>query len=225
MTRAQVLIIDDHMLFAEAIRFALQAHDVDVVGIAASSEEALPAVRRLCPDLVLVDIGLPDGSGLTVGKAILQEYPAMKVLALSALDEPRAVREALRAGFQGYVAKDTPVARFIQAIDAVLAGHVVVPRPLAPRIAGARSAEEEAVALLSNQLTAREREVLGLLVEGASGQSIARSLGISPNTVRTHVQSVLTKLQVRSRLEAATFAVRHRIVADPRPQRRIAGIP
>jgi len=215
MTRARVLIVDDHMLFAEAIRLALEEHDIEVVGIAVSGEEALTAVRRWHPDLALVDIGLPDRSGLAVGKAILQEFPETKVLALTALGDPRTAREALRAGFQGYIMKDTPVTRFIQAIHSVLDGQVVVPRPLAPRVAGALSAEEEAVALLSNQLTPREREVLVLLVEGASGQSIARSLGISPNTVRTHVQSVLTKLQVRSRLEAATFAVRHGIVAIP----------
>lgn len=222
MTRARVLIIDDHMLFAEAIHLALEEHGFEVVGIAASGDEALSAVRRWHPDLALVDIGLPDRSGLAVGRAILQERPETKLLALTALDDPRTVREALRGGFHGYVVKDTPVSRFVQAVGSVLGGQVVVPRPLAPRVAGALSAEEEAVALLSNQLTPREREVLELLVEGASGQAIARSLGISPNTVRTHVQSVLTKLQVRSRLEAATFAVRHRIV--PGPGRGIARV-
>lgn len=224
MTKARVLVVDDHMLFAEAIRLALETNGVEVVGIVGSGEEALRAVRRLSPDLVLIDIGLPDQSGLVVGRTLLHEHPNVKVLALSALDDPRAVREALRLGFHGYVVKDTPVARFIQAVDAVVGGQVVVPPLLAPRIAGARSAEEETVALLANQLTPREREVLELLVEGASGQIIAHSLGISPNTVRTHVQSVLTKLQVGSRLEAATFAVRHGIVAGP-GQRRAVGVP
>lgn len=223
MTTTRVLIIDDHVLFAEAIRLTLEVRDVTVVGIVLTVEEALPAVHRLRPDLVLVDIGLPDGSGLTLGQRILQESLETKVVALSGLEDPWAVREALRAGFHGYIVKDTSIPRFIHAIEAVLSGEVVVPRTLAPRVAGMRSSEEEAAALLMAQLTSREREVLALLVEGVSGQGIARTLGISPNTVRTHVQNVLTKLQVRSRLEAAAFAVRHRIVAVPHEERRTVG--
>jgi two-component system nitrate/nitrite response regulator NarL len=222
MTTARVLIIDDHVLFAEAIRLTLEANGITVVGIVNTVEEALPAVRRLRPDLALVDIGLPDGSGLTLGQRILQESET-QVVVLSALEDPRAVREALQVGFHGYIIKNTPISRFVEAVEAVLSGEVVVPRMLAPRVAGMRSSEEEAVALLVGQLTPRELEVLELLVEGANGQSIARSLGISPNTVRTHVQNVLTKLQVNSRLEAATFAVRHGIVGSPyREERRLA---
>jgi two-component system, NarL family, nitrate/nitrite response regulator NarL len=221
--KARVLLVDDHVLFAEAIRLALESNDIEVVGIVGSGEEALRAVRRSPPDLAVVDIGLPDQSGIVVGSTLLHEYPDMKVLALSALDDPAVVRQALRAGFHGYLIKDTPVGRFIQAVEAVLSGQVVVPPVLAPRVAGARTAEEESVTLLVNQLTSRERQVLQLLVEGASGQAIALSLGISPNTVRTHVQSILTKLQVRSRLQAASFAVRHGVVTTPGQQRHAAG--
>lgn len=211
------------MLFAEAIRSALQARGFEVVAIAGTGEEALRATRELRPDVVCLDIGLPDRNGLDVGREILGEDPTVKVLALTALEEPRAVREALRAGFHGYLVKDTPVARFVQAVEAAMGGQVVVPRRLASRVAGARSSEEEAAALLADQLTPREREVLGLLVEGASGPAIARRLGISPNTVRTHVQSILTKLQARSRLEAASFAVRHRITTGLRRSRPDVG--
>lgn len=222
MKIARVLIIDDHALFAEAIRLTLEKHGVAVVGIAPSVEEALPAVHGLRPDLALVDIGLPDGDGLALGARILQEAPGTQVVALSALEDPRAVREALRLGFDGYIIKDTPVPRFLQAIEAVLSGEAVVPRTLAARMAGRRTPEEEAVALLADQLTPREREVLELLVEGAGGQEIARILAISPNTVRTHVQNVLTKLQVRTRLEAAAFAVRHGLVLTSQERRTVA---
>ena len=220
---ARVLIIDDHALFAEAIRLTLEKHGVTVVGIVPTVEEALPAVHGLRPDLALVDIGLPDGSGLALGERILQEAPGTQVVALSALEDPRAVREALRVGFHGYVIKDTPITRFLQAIEAVLNGEAVVPRTLAARVAGRRTPEEEAVALLADQLTPREREVLELLVEGVGGQDIARTLGISPNTVRTHVQNVLTKLQVKTRLEAAAFAVRNGIVTTPHSEWRAVG--
>lgn len=219
MTPTRILIVDDHALFAEAIRLTLDAQGVDVVGIVHTVEEGLEAVHRLRPDVALVDIGLPDGSGLVLGERILEDLPETKVVALSALGDPRAVRDALKIGFHGYIIKDTSISRFVSAIEAVLSGEVVVPRALAPRVAGKQSSDEQAVALLVDQLTPRERQVLELLVEGASGQTIARTLGISPNTVRTHVQNVLTKLQVRSRLEAATFAVRHRIVPLP-PQDR-----
>jgi two-component system nitrate/nitrite response regulator NarL len=218
MTSTRVLIVDDHALFAEAIRLTLDAHGVEVVGIVNTVEDGLPAVDRLRPDVALLDIGLPDGSGLALGERVLAEHPEVKVIALSAIGDPRAVRDALRIGFHGYIIKDTSISRFVTAIEAVLSGEVVVPRAQAPRVAGKQTADEEAVSLLVDQLTPRERQVLELLVEGASGQAIARTLGISPNTVRTHVQNVLTKLQVSSRLEAATFAVRHRIV--PLPQDR-----
>jgi len=162
-----------------------------------------------------VDLGLPDLSGLVVGRAILDACPETKVLALTAIEDARTVKEALRVGFHGYVTKDIPVQRLVQALDSVVGGHVVVPQRLASEAAEARTPEDEAVELLAKQLTPREKEVLVLLVEGAGGQAIARRLGISPNTVRTHVQSILMKLQVHSRLQAATFAVRHRLVAVP----------
>jgi len=211
----RALIIDDHLLFAEAIKPALAAEGVEVLGVATSGAEGLRAVAEHRPDLVLVDLGLPDQSGLSVGRAIAAEHPETKVVALTALEDPRAVRDAVRAGFHGYVTKDTSTSRFVQAVRSALAGQVVYPRRLAMR--GARTAEEETARLLASQLTSREREVLALLARGATGREIAARLAISPNTVRTHVQSILTKLQVHSRLEAAVFAMKHRLVDDGGP--------
>jgi len=193
----------------------LEGQGIDVVGLALTGKEGIHAVRHSCPEVAFVDLGLPDLSGLAVVQAILETCPEIKVVANTAIEDPRTVKEALRVGFHGYVTKDIPVQRLIQALDSVLGGHVVVPQRLASEAAEARNPEDEAVELLAKQLTPREREVLVLLVEGASGQMIARRLGISPNTVRTHVQSILMKLQVHSRLQAATFAVRHRLVAVP----------
>jgi two-component system, NarL family, nitrate/nitrite response regulator NarL len=207
------LIIDDHKLFAEAVRPLLESLDLSVT-MAQTGQDALEAVRTRAFDVILVDIGLPDGSGLAVGSRILQERPAAKLLAVTGFDDPQAVKEALRVGFRGYVTKDVRAQRFVSAIKAVMDGQVVIPRQLASAVGGARSAEDRHAALLAQQLTDREREVLALLVEGAGGAEIAERLSISTNTVRTHVQSVLTKLQVHSRLEAATFAVRHGLVAS-----------
>jgi DNA-binding NarL/FixJ family response regulator len=211
-TATRILIVEDHVLFAEAVTMALGARGYNVVGVVDTVEEAMPAVERLQPDLALVDIALTDGNGIALGRAILREHPRIRVVAVSALNDSRSVREALQAGLNGYVIKDTPIARFVQAIETVLAGDVVVPRALSRQVAGMQTSEEKTAALLIGQLTRREEQVLGLLVEGASSKRIARALGVSPNTVRTHVQNVLMKLHVTSRLEAAAFAVRHGIV-------------
>jgi DNA-binding NarL/FixJ family response regulator len=203
----RVLIVDDHRLFADAISPALQRQGIDVVGIARDGSHVLETVRRDRPDGVLIDIGLPDRSGLAVGSEILHEMPNTVVVAVTALEDDRMVREAARAGFRGFLTKSTDLPRFVKLVRAVLEGEMVFPRK--PR--GGGSAIRQ-TSLAAEQLTAREREVLALLSGGANSQRIADALGIAPNTVRTHVQNMLSKLQVHSRLEAVAFAVRHGVV-------------
>jgi two-component system, NarL family, nitrate/nitrite response regulator NarL len=200
-------------LFAEAIRSALDDAGMEAVGVVTTGRAALAFLEDDRPDVILLDLGLPDRSGLAVGREILEIWPEAKLMVLTALDDPKAVEEAVRAGFRGYLTKDTPVSRFVSSIEAIVAGQEVFPHRSAQRMR--RPGSNDSVWLLISQLTPREREVLGLLVEGADGRTIATRLGISRNTVRTHVQSILTKLQVHSRLEAATLAVRHRVVPLP----------
>ena len=200
-------------MFAEAIRAALDDAGMDAVAVVTSGRAALAYLEDDRPDVILLDVGLPDRSGLAVGREILEAWPEAKLMVLTALDDPKAVEEASRAGFRGYLTKDTPVSRFVSSIEAIVAGQEVFPHRLAQ--ATRQPGSNDSVWLLISQLTPREREVLGLLVEGADGRTIAARLGISRNTVRTHVQSILTKLQVHSRLEAATLAVRHRVVPVP----------
>ena len=207
------MIVDDHVLFAEAIGAALREAGMDVCASVTNGRDAIAFFETDHADVVLMDIGLPDRSGLAVGREMLERWPETKLVAVTALDDPRAVDEALEAGFRGYLTKDTPVGRFISSMEAVVGGQVVLPHRLAPT--GHRRGASDGIALLVSQLTTREREVLSLLVAGADGGAIARRLGISRNTGRTHVQSILTKLQVHSRLEAATMAVRHHLVPLP----------
>ena len=208
----RILIVDDHKLFAEAIRSALEEAGVDVVDVATNAHETLNAVSRHEPDLVLMDLGLPDANGFEVGQELLERDPDVKVLIVTAVTDPDLVRDSVGAGFSGYVTKDTPIVQFVSSVRAALAGDVVLPRSLARRVVGVRSPEEEEARRRAGHLTEREREVLELLTEGASSERIAATLHISLNTVRTHIQNTLTKLQVRSRLEAAAFAVRFGLV-------------
>ena len=216
MAAIRVLIVDDHLLFADAIRVVLEDLGMHVVDVVSRGLEAIEAVDRSDPDIILMDIALPDQSGLAAGRVILDRHPDAKIIAVTALTDREAVDEALRIGFVGYLTKDTPVAQFVNAVRSAMDGHLVLPHRLSPN--RGRTQQHEEVALLASQLTPREREVLALLVRGANGQLAAAQLGISSNTVRTHVQSILTKLQVHSRLEAATFAVRHRLVDIPKPE-------
>jgi two-component system nitrate/nitrite response regulator NarL len=212
---ARILIVDDHRLFAETIRVTLTEIGHHVIDLATSGAEALDAVDAHRPDVVLLDLGLPDRPGLDVGADILQRYPHVRLLAVTASTDRRTATEALRRGFYGFLTKDAPVERFMRAIDSVLDGQVVMPQGLAGFGPLSPDDDLDAVHLRARQLTPREFEVLSLMVAGIDGRGIARELSISTNTVRTHAQSILTKLQVHSRLEAATFAVRHGIVEPP----------
>lgn len=211
----KVLIVEDHTLFADAIRSSLEDLDMEVLDPCADGVAALETVRRERPDLVLLDIGLPGQSGLTVGRQILEAAPGTKVVALTAMEDVRTMREAMSSGFHGYLTKDVQLRQFVRSIRAVLDGQMVLPHRLARRATGIGSPEDEAATLLAQQLTSREREVLTLLASGANSGEIARRLTVSPHTVRTHVQGILTKLQVHSRLEAVAFALRHEIVEGP----------
>jgi DNA-binding NarL/FixJ family response regulator len=192
---------------------------MEVLELATSSHQAIETARRERPDVVLLDLGLPDVGGIETGRRILEELPDAKVIAVTAMNDSRVLRDAIRTGFQGYLTKDTPLAQFVGSIQTIVEGQVVMPSTLAPRVAGALTPEERAAALLVEQLTPREREVLALLAEGVNSKTICARLGVSSNTVRTHVQNILTKLQVHSRLEAATFGVRLGVVRLPGERR------
>jgi DNA-binding NarL/FixJ family response regulator len=194
------------------IQVTLQGMGAEPVDVATSAQEAIDRTRETRPDVVLLDIGLPDQSGIVVGRRILEEQPETKVIALSALEDDQTVKEALRVGFVGYLGKDTPADRFGRAIQAVMDGQIVVPQRFGKGVLGDRDRTGSYADLLARQLTPRELEVLTLLAEGATSRQIAEELGVSPNTVRTHVHGILSKLQVHSRFEAAAFAVRHGLV-------------
>jgi DNA-binding NarL/FixJ family response regulator len=179
--------------------------------LAATGTDALETARRDRPEVVLMDVGLPDRSGLAVGRDILAEHPGIKIVVVTSLEDDQAVREAVRSRFHGYLTKHTRLSQFVGAIETAVNGQMVLPPGPVTRRALSRGDQE--AELLARQLTPKELEVLGLLAEGANSSEIARGLRISPNTVRTHVQSILAKLQVHSRLEAVAFAARNGLVS------------
>lgn len=205
-SRASVLIVEDQRLFADAMAAALEADGFDVVGTASNAGDALALARASQPDVVVTDIELPDRGGVAIGNEILREMPRTRVIALSALSDPRSIDRVLGLGFRAYVTKDTSVARFVGAVREAVEGRDVV------ATVSRRGGLHGRPGFVVPRLTPRELEVLRMLAEGSSGNTMALRLEISSNTVRRHVQSILTKFQVHSRLEAATFAVRHGMV-------------
>ena len=184
-----------------------------VLRIAVSAAEALRELGRRTPDLVLLDLGLPDADGLAFGARIVREHPTAKVLALSAVDDPAAAEQAVRWGFHGYLTKGLSMDQLLEALRSALDGYLVV-QYRKPRLRGARAD----AFVPSATLTERERDVLGLLTEGKNSREIARELFISGETVRTYVQGVLGKLGAHSRLEAVALARRHGVVRRPERQ-------
>ena len=209
-----ILIVDDHVLFADVIHKTLEGDGMEVIAAVATGAEALRVFHDERPDLVLLDLSLPDQSGLVLGQAIMERSPDTVVVALTALDDQQLVKQAMRAGFRGYVSKECRVSQLREAITQAMGGSVVVTVPSNRMASRSRVSRDDGSTLLADQLTQREREVLALLARGTTSAEMARRLSISPNTLRTHVQSVLTKLQVHSRLEAASFAVRNDLLMD-----------
>lgn len=211
--------MEDHLLLAESMASVLRDNGVDVVAIAQSGREAVSVATEALPNVVLMDIGLPDMDGIDAGREIMKRLPETKLLAITGLDSADIVREVMLNGFHGYLHKNAQSAELIESIHLVASGQAVLPQNAVKRLATRATEEVPASGAAASRLTGRELEVLALLVDGADTGRVAQRLFLSTNTVRTHIQNILGKLQVHSRLEAATYAVRHGIVKPPNRQR------
>ena len=218
----RVLIVDDHRLFADLITPPLEERGHTVIGLATTGPSALATVRHERPELVLLDLSLGGEDGISIGRRILSDFPDTKLIAVTTYTDCEAVRNAAEAGFKACVTKDTPLNHFVATIQGVLDGQTVVSLPASSRVGrGSMTRVRGGVQSSSVELlTPREYEVLMLLAEGANSSEMAERLVLSPNTIRTHVQSVLTKLHVHSRIEAAATAVRLGLVNTHRAQVR-----
>lgn len=209
----RVLIADAHRLFADAIRSVFEAEGVEVVDVVTTIDDAVAVTKREKPDLVLHGLVDDASEWAGTGRRIREASPKTKIIALTELRDARLAADAMRAGFHGCLTKDIPIAKLFSSIHAALDGQVVLSPRMVRGAFDARPPDVRAAALLAEQITPREQDVLSLLVQGASSDEVARSLSVSPNTVRTHVQSIFTKLGVHSRLEATAFAVRYGLVS------------
>jgi DNA-binding NarL/FixJ family response regulator len=207
----RVVLVDDHDLFRAGVRAGLEK-TVEVVGEAGSVAEAVPLIKDLDPDVVLLDVHLPDGGGHAVIMQVAPERPGVKFLALSVSDAAEDVIVVIRAGARGYVTKAISGHELTEAVHRVADGDAV----FSPRLAGFvldafRGGETPADPEL-DQLTSREREVLQLIARGYSYKEIAGRLHLSPRTVESHVSAVLRKLQLSSRHELTRWAAERRLI-------------
>jgi len=210
--KRRIVLVDDHALFRAGVLAEL-GDAVEVVGEAASVAEAVPLIRETDPDVVLLDVHLPDGGGEAVIAGVAPERPAVKFLALSVSDAAEDVIGVIRAGARGYVTKAISGAELTEAVHRIADGDAV----FSPRLAGFvldafRSGDTASSDPELDQLTPREREVLQLIARGYSYKEIAGRLHLSARTVESHVSSVLRKLQLSSRHEITRWAAERRLI-------------
>jgi DNA-binding NarL/FixJ family response regulator len=208
----RVLVADDHMIVRAGIRHVVESEsDFEVVGEAASGSEALSLAARLRPDVVVLDISMPDQSGLEVAARLRSSAGPPRVLILSMHDNPEYVLESVRAGAHGYLLKDTAATELRDAIRAVWRGESYFSPPVASRLTAAVREEHDQHHALE-QLTSREREVLQGIARGHTNKEIAADLGISHRTVETHRESLMRKLRIRTVAELTRFAMETGII-------------
>lgn len=211
-----VIVVDDHEVVREGTRKMLERDpDIVVIDEVGSVERAMISARRLRPRLMVIDIELPDGSGIEVVRGVVAEELPIRCLMLSAHDDYVYFAEALAAGAGGYLLKTASAAEFVAAARTVAVGGNAIDGSLSHRLTGRRRPPEEE---LIHRLTARELDVIAALVRGRSNKEIALDLGIGLRTIESYVSAILNKLGVRSRTEATVFAIEHHL-ASTRPSK------
>jgi two-component system, NarL family, response regulator LiaR len=223
----RVLIVDDHAVVRQGLRTFLELQDdpaglaIEVVGEAADGAQAVEQARRLQPDVVLLDLVMPVLGGIEAIPRIIEGSPRSRVIILTSFGEEDKLLPAIRAGAQGYLLKDIPPNELVQAVRAAYLGKVQLHPDIARTLMAAVATREPAPPAATSQapappddLTEREFEVLGLIAAGLNNRQIADKLVISEKTVKTHVSSILGKLHVEDRTQAAVYALRHGLAPD-----------
>jgi two-component system, NarL family, response regulator LiaR len=223
-TTIRVLIVDDHAIVRQGLRTFLELQDggplpIEVVGEAINGLDAIDLANRLQPDIVLLDIVMPEMDGIQATSSIIECSPGSRVIILTSFGEEERVLPAIRAGAQGYLLKDIPPRELVQAVRDAYLGRVQLHPDIARKLMVVAAAKDQphtisAGEISEESLTEREREVLSLIAEGKNNREIAEQLVISEKTVKTHVSNILNKLHLDDRTQAAIYALRHGLTTD-----------
>src|SRR6266516_4123705 len=211
--RIGILVVDDHRTFGEAMRIALEREkDLSVIGVATSGEESVALADDHVPDIVLMDIEMPGMDGIEAIRKLKEKSPEARVVVVSAHQGELVMARAVEAGASGFLSKETALTDIVQSVRLAYQGESLMEPDLVRRVLRHlrhRRAQEATEQQRAERLTPRETEILQLMARGIATDEIATQLGVSPYTLRTHVQNILTKLGVHSKLEALAFAIRH----------------
>ncbi|MDI6693901.1 MAG: response regulator transcription factor [Anaerolineales bacterium] len=211
---ARILVVDDHILFREGLISLINSQpDFAVVGEASNVADAIRLAQELSPEIILMDYGLPDGTGVEAAQAILSTNPQIKIVFLTVHDNDSFLFEAIRSGARGYLLKNMPVSKLMAALRALERDEAAISRQMAARIMQEFARLSKTGGMVSDAalttLTRRELEVLIALASGASNEEIAGRMFISVSTVKNHIHNILEKLNLKNRRELAHFAERH----------------
>src|SRR5437870_11480656 len=215
----RVLVVDDHRMFAEALEMLLAGEEnVEIAGAVGTGEEALEVVSQVDLGVVLMDIDLPGIDGIDATRRIRELSPSTQVVIITAYQEPAVMARAIEAGACGFVPKTQTADQLVGVIRGAAAGEMVLPsgdiRAVLVKLQAAQRARNDAGWLI-DQLTSREVQILEAIAQGSSTREMAESMFISQLTVQTHVKNILAKLEVHSKLQAVTFALRHGVIRIP----------
>ena len=218
MEPLRVLLVDDQTLFRKAIMSLLSFRDdIEVVGEANDGLEAIDMAQETLPDLILMDLNMPNCSGLDALKVIKKNMPSVKVIMLTISDDDNDVFTAIKNGAEGYLLKDMEPSQLFEMLDRARRGEPAIEGALATKILQEfrqPTREAEKPSEVDETLTPREIKVLELIVKGATNSEIASALYISENTVKLHLRNILSKLHLKNRIQAAVYAVRHGLVSE-----------
>ncbi len=213
MRSIRVLVADDHQIVREGVRAVLERAGFEVVGEAATGRETVEQVTRHRPDVVLLDIRMPDGDGLQTLEAIKTSFPEVRVIMLTTYANPGYLARAVTSGAAGYLTKEADPAQIVKAVQAAVSGEQLLDYELLQLALRNVAAQVVEVSPMDDDLivplTEQEKVILRLIVAGLSNEDIGRALSITVNTVKTHIRHIFQKLGVSDRTQAAVWAVRH----------------
>lgn len=213
----RVVIADDHLLFRDGLKSLLEARGVDVVAEAQNGKQAVEMARHFKPDIVLMDLTMPEMGGLDATRVLAADESDTRVVVVTASEDDADLFEAIKSGAQGFIPKNLEASQFFELLDGVTRGEPALTPGLARKVLREfAKPEEPREEKTATSLTEREREVLELLVQGiTSNKELAERLVVSENTVKYHLRNILDKLHVQNRAQVIAYALRHRLVDPP----------